>query len=164
MKVVCSYCRSSWAAEGPPDMVSHGICEGCFAFYERTWDGLSLGEYLDDFDEPVIVVSDEGRVLAVNEKMAEVLGRTDREARGLLGGEVMVCAYARLEGGCGQTVHCSACTIRRTVEAARDTGEAQENVLAYLERDDGPVHLRISTSRIDQGVRVVIHDMQPEGE
>ena len=83
--------------------------------------------------------------------------------RGLLGGEFMECKWARLPEGCGQTVHCAACAIRRTVMDTMATGQAHEDVPAVLNRSDesGPADLEIviSTSLGGDGlVRIIVKD------
>jgi PAS domain-containing protein len=161
MKVVCSYCKADMREVEPYDDqgLSHGMCDDCFNHFMRQWEGLRLGEYLDDFDFPVIVVTgDEKRVAAVNQRMAEMLGKSQREVTGLLGGEAMECVYSRMEGGCGKTIHCQTCTIRRAVTETWDTGRSLERVPAHLELDDGRIHFLISTHKHEHSVKVVIED------
>ena len=91
--------------------------------------------------------------------MAKMLNKSDREVFGLLGGEVMECAYARLPEGCGKTVHCEACTIRNTVMAAMESGEPQMHVPVKLKQADREVEMTISTDKIDGLVRIVIESV-----
>jgi PAS domain-containing protein len=162
MKVVCSYCRADMREVEPYDDqgVSHGICDECYVHFMRQWEGLKLGEYLDDFEFPVIVVTgNEKRIAAVNQRMAELIGKEEREVAGLLGGEALECVYSRLEGGCGKTIHCKTCTIRKTVNETWETGRSLEQVPARLDRDDGRIHLLISTYKHERAVTVVIEDI-----
>jgi len=106
-----------------------------------------------------MVVDGDGRIMAANQMMADMLGKSDREFFGLLGGEAMECAYARLPGGCGGTTHCPTCTIRQTVLRALETGEPQMRVPAYLNRDDGRMSLTISTWKRDGVVTVRIDEV-----
>ena len=158
MRVVCSYCRHELGEKEPldDDMVSHGMCAECEGYFSRQWAGLRLGEHLDDIDLPAMAVDQDARVIAVNQRMAEMLGKNDREYFGLLGGEVMDCQFARLPEGCGKTVHCQTCTIRRTVTKAVDTGRPQLRVPAYLNQIDRRVNMLISAYEHDGFVRIVI--------
>ena len=109
MKVICSYCRKFQPDKEPfdQDILSHTMCPECYEHYWRQWEGLSLGEYLDGFDAPVLMVDADGRIAAANQAAADRLGKADRRAEGLLGGEAMECVYSRLPEGCGKTVHCA---------------------------------------------------------
>jgi ferredoxin len=141
------------------DMVSHGMCAECDHHFSRQWSGLRLGEYLDDIDLPAMAVDPDGRVIAANQRMAETLGKNDREYFGLLGGEVMECQYARLPEGCGKTVHCQTCAIRLTVTKVIDTGQPQLRVPAYLNQVESRVNMLISAYKHDEFVRIVIEEM-----
>jgi hypothetical protein len=161
MRVVCSYCREELGEKEPldDDAISHGMCEACERHFSRQWEGLKLGEYLDDIDLPTLAVNHEGRVVAANQRMADVLGKSDREQFGLLGGEVMECRFARLPEGCGKTSHCETCAIRRTVTAVAETGEPQLRVPAYLNQSEQRLKLVISAYQRDQIVHIVIEEM-----
>jgi len=158
MRVVCSFCRVP-LGEKPPldrDELSHGACPPCLEHFERQWEGLSLAEYLDDFEFPVVVVDQDGRFIAANDRMAEQLGQPARSLTGLLGGEAMECVWARLPGGCGRTSHCETCTVRQTVRRTFETGEPQVRVPAWVQREEGRMDVLLSTRRVGPGVRVRI--------
>ena len=160
MRVVCSYCRTE-AGEKPPlddPRITHGMCVACMEHFRRQWRGVTLSEYLDEFEEPVLVVTPDRRVVAVNRPMEAFMGRGIRELRGLLGGEATECVYARLPEGCGQSIHCNTCDIRNAVLRARDTGAPVEDVEARLERDEGTVHLRVSAYPVAGCIRLVIDE------
>jgi PAS domain-containing protein len=122
---------------------------------------LQLGEYLDQFQEPVIVINGVGRVLAANQPMANLLGKSEREVAGLLGGEAMECVYARLPGGCGHTTHCKTCTIRNTVTTTRESSIPQSRVPAYLDQDDGRTRFVISSKKVRGTILVIIEEIEP---
>ncbi len=157
MRVVCSFCGEDMGEKEPlqDNRLSHGMCTPCFEHFSKQWNGLKLGEYLDDFEVPVVVFDRDVRVQAANKPMADLLGKSEREMSGLLGGEVMECVYARRPEGCGGTIHCKTCTIRNTVERTLDTGEPQTQ-LAYLNQDDRRVQLFLSTTVLNGAVGVVV--------
>jgi PAS domain-containing protein len=157
--VVCSYCRKDMGRKPPLNdgSLTHAMCRECDAYFAEQWRGLSFGDYVERFPYPVVLVEAEGRVVAMNRPACGFLGRDPREVVGLLGGEAMECAYARLPGGCGKTAHCAACAIRNTVTATHRTGRLQVRVPATLRRRDGSAHdLLVSTTLEGQVVKVVI--------
>ena len=162
MKVICSYCRKKIGEKEPldDDNVSHGMCEDCYEYYQEQIKGLSLDEFLNKFEAPVLIVDEEGRIVAANE-MAETItgrGKSSRDLIGLLGGEVMECVYARLPEGCGRTEHCVACSIRNTVMASMESGEPQVRVPVKLQRKERETRMTISTTKIFSLVRIVIEN------
>lgn len=158
MKVICSYCREHFEDKEPLDDLrpTHSICDHCFDYYSKQWDGLSLDDYLSQFNFPVLAVNDEGRVIGLNTPMQKALGKTKEDCQGLLGGEVMECQFARLKDGCGQTIHCEACTIRNAVTETFQTQKPLKSIPVLL--DQGPKKLRmtISTTYIDGYVTLAI--------
>lgn len=135
------------------------MCKACYAYFMKQWSGLSLGEYLDGFEAPVVVINAEGRVVAASQIMADLMGKSRREMFGLLGGEALECQYSRLPEGCGGTVHCKTCVIRNTVSATLATGEPQTRVPAYLNRKNAPTRILISTKKSAGVVVVIIEDV-----
>lgn len=164
MHLICSYCRTHIGETEPLDdaRLSHGMCGACAAHFDEVWSARDLTEYLDTFDEPVVAVDPEGRIMASNEAAAAFTGKGTERTTGFMGGEYMECQYARLPEGCGRTVHCAACTIRNTVDRARSTGEAQRRVAAGIDMDGGRVRLLISTYPESSFVRLVIEEVLGE--
>jgi hypothetical protein len=164
MRVICSYCRRVISADPCSRVtdVSHGMCEPCGDHFERLWAGMPLGEYLDELGSPVLLMDGSGRVLAMSQKLADLLGVDRASASGLLGGEALACVRSRLPEGCGRTVHCRDCAIRRAVEAVARTGQPRERVAAYLDRPEGRVDLRVSARPGKAGiVQVTIEELGP---
>jgi len=163
MKAICSYCRSDLGEREPLDdpRVTHGMCDACAEHFHRQWGGLDLGEYLDTLSVPVLVMEGAGRILGANEHLARLLGKPRSEILGRLPGEVAECAYSRLDGGCGRTRHCAACTVRRAITVTYETGESQLRIRAEVQQDGRTLPLTISTFKVDDLVQLVI-DL-PEG-
>jgi len=166
MRLVCSYCRAEMGTKEPldDDSVSHTMCKPCYEHFWRQWDGLALGEYLDDFAFPVMAVNADRRMVAANHLMAELLQAPERRLEGLLGGEAMECVYARSPEGCGNAVHCETCTVRITVQDTHATGRAHKGVPAKLTRASGEVDLVISTEKRGDVVLVLIESIGPSAE
>ena len=157
MMVVCSYCQTELPDKEPLDdpAITHTICPACFDHYTPQWDGQPMAEFLDRFDSPVVAVSNEARILAVNSAAAEAYGIAQREAQGLLGGELLECSYARQPEGCGHTVHCKACTLRNTVTETLSTGRDMHRVPASMTGLEHTPVLLVST-QLRNGV-VFVH-------
>jgi PAS domain-containing protein len=160
MRVICSYCHVFLRElpGGKSSDVSHGMCEACDLHFERLWEGMHLGEYLDELPQAVVVIDADARVLAANAKATELLQRDPAAPRGLLTGDAMACAHSRLPGGCGKTIHCRECTIRNTVAKVAATGRPVKRVAAFLKTDAGPRPLRISAKPRDGAVEVTLEE------
>lgn len=167
MKIICSYCRGDQGDKAPFDDsgVTHTICQPCAAHFTRQWKGLELGEYLGKFDKPVFVVDSDRRLIDCNTHAEKMLGFDRKAMRGLKSGEFMECVHARLPEGCGNTVHCRDCQIRRSVAETIETGVAQTSIPAYQEGLVGGItrkrSLVISTVKVGETVAVTIERLDP---
>ena len=158
MRLVCSYCQKDLGMKPPlrDGSLTHGMCQSCGEHFGSLWGGISYGAYLERFPFPVVLVEGEGRVVAINKPACDFLGREPVDMVGLLGGEAMECARARLPGGCGKTEHCATCAIRNSVTYTHRTREALNRVPARLKRDARTFDLLISTAMAGKLVRVTI--------
>jgi len=111
------------------------MCPECEEYFVKAMEVHRLGEFLDRFDKPVLVVDSAGSDIAANQKMADLLGKSRREYHGLLGNEISECRHSRNPSGCGQTIHCVTCTIRLLIEQILHDGMAHTDVPAYFDRD-----------------------------
>lgn len=147
MRVICAYCKKDLGFKEPMEsnLISHGMCPGCYSYFQNQLNGLKLGEYLDRFETPVLVVDDNVRVIAANQEMAKLLNKPERDVCGLLGGDVLECQNARLPGGCGRSIHCKTCTIRIMVGKTIESGEAQPAKPAFMDQNNQKVSFWIST-------------------
>ena len=168
MKVVCAWCNKEIGEmphqEGTPDFeVTHGICQSCKEYYLSNWH-ITLDQFLNRLEAPVLMVNAQGEIVSANDQALKILGKTLDQVSGFKGGEVMECAYARLPGGCGNTIHCPACTIRNSVMGTFETGKSLKSVPAYLNRQNGntiqKVELLISTEKVDDVVLLRIDEIQ----
>ena len=156
MKTVCAWCRKEMGArnspEAPQEEISHSICQDCLSNI-RFQAGGSLSDYLETLPWPVLVVDADAVVQDANRAARGLIKKPIEQIRGRLGGDVFECAYARLPEGCGRTIHCSGCTIRRTVTNTLATGRPRLKVPAVLRQGDpddpDQVQLYISTQKVD---------------
>ena len=148
------------AVEGstrPDTEISHGICEGCLSNFEFQ-QGVPLQRYLDSIPLPVVVVDRDVVVKAANHSASEALHKEQPEMVQHLAGNVFECAHARLPEGCGGTIHCSGCVIRRSVTRTYETGEPQAGVPAMLRRGGSghPPDIALTITTVRSGDMVLL--------
>lgn len=136
VRVLCMYCQSLIQTvdrpEGEADITFHGVCHECLPRLLKEF-GMPMTAFLDHLQAPVLVVGDNFRILAANAAAQALLGKTECQVSGRLAGDVIGCALAALPGGCGKTLHCQSCAIRRTVTHTMQTGEPCRNVPAFAD-------------------------------
>lgn len=158
MKRVCAWCQAQ-TGEVPtsgddPWAVTHGICPACeekfFGEAARSVRSVTLAELLEQLDEPVFVMEDD---VAVGANRA-ARGLFDKELPEILArrsGEIFECVHAQDPAGCGNTVHCSGCTVRRAVQETLASGlPLLRRIVSPAGRDD--LRLRVTTERRGQAV------------
>ncbi|MHC4248297.1 MAG: hypothetical protein ACYS9X_04140 [Planctomycetota bacterium] len=157
MREVCSWCEKDFgetkADETSGEAISPTICVDCLRDIFAQPTGEPLRRFLKRLVAPVLVVSGAGRILTANVPVLDLLGKDLPDIAGLPGGDVFECTYARLPEGCGNTVHCSGCTIRRRVAETFETGKRFTRVPAHLRPADpsapGRIELTISTEKVE---------------
>ena len=161
MKIICSYCRKELGEKEPleDEGLTHSICPECYDYFREQFTGLPLDKYLDHFDQPVLIVDSNARVVAANRQAQDALGKAEREVAGFLGGEVLECVYAKRPEGCGCTEHCAVCTLRNMVNEIMETGQSVASRNAYLDREDRKYTLVISARKEEGLVVLTIEDM-----
>ena len=147
--------------------ITGSVCEECFHHF-RARSGMPLLDFLDGLDAPVLVADSDVVVKLANKPLLSLLGKSLSEVKGQRGGDVFECAYARLPGGCGKTVHCSGCAIRRAVTETFITGKSLQGVSAYVNRDmvtqSLQLGLLISTEKVWGMVLLRIDHIGPQQE
>ncbi|MBD3167504.1 hypothetical protein GF324_12965 [bacterium] len=166
---ICAWCGTALHDEpaGIADhyTITHGICEECrlqlFMDNPKAYD-----QFLDSLNAPILAVNREGEVMGASGEACGFLqvDHPDR-MRELPGGEVMQCIYADEPGGCGNTIHCKACTIRNNVTYTLETGNSLHEVPAFLYMDNGEgrqkTEFLISTELMDPFVLLRIDKVFP---
>jgi PAS domain-containing protein len=166
MRVVCSYCRKTIRDDpcARATDVSHGMCEPCATHFGRLWAGMALEEYLDELGPPVLLTDGDARVIAMSRRLADLMGVERASSLGLTAGEAFACAHSRLPEGCGRTVHCRECAVRRLVETVSRTGRARTGVAAYVDTPAGRIDLRVGARAVGSGmVQVTIEEVTGPG-
>jgi len=170
MRKVCAWCNKNLSSpnadlnfENAP--VTHGICSDC-ARTIMSFRAKQLQSFLDQFPDPVFLVTSEGRIVTANSAGFTALKKKPEDVDGKLGGEAFDCRYADLPGGCGKTVHCKSCTIRNTVMDTLQSGKSNKKVPAYpdLHHITGEFRIRflITTERVADAVLLRIDDISEE--
>lgn len=167
MSRVCSWCKTDLYRPGDPEGfggVTHGICRACAQklFQEIP---VQVDRYLDGMETPVLLVNQDLTTTFANRAAIRVLGAAGGSLLNQKPGTVLLCPYARMEGGCGRQVHCSGCTIRRCIEITRDTGAPFFEVPILLSHEglSGPDESAYLLSAIRLGSMVVLK-LDPPGD
>jgi len=162
---LCAWCGTEInSTETDLHLVSHGICDKCKSNIDFQHGG-PLEKFIDTLATPVLVIDGDCNVQMANQRALEILGKTPETIRGFKPGVVFECAYARLPGGCGKTVHCSGCSIRNTVTGTMNTGASVNKFPAYLNRTPkdsiNGMDLLISTIKSGSFVLLKVDDIKP---
>ena len=138
MEQVCAWCGKTIKqpdgeeSEITDGLISHGVCTSC-AVHLRAQMGVPLMEYLDSFSIPVVVIDHDVVVCGANQPAQRLLQKDNMPpVTGRLCGDVFECVNAIQPGGCGGTIHCSACVIRNAVNDTFATGREHLDVPAPL--------------------------------
>jgi hypothetical protein len=162
MKLACSRCEKKLGEKEPLNdpRTEKTMCVDCLEFLEREWRGMTVGDYLDSVDAPVMLVDSERRMVSCNKKAEKVLGKSRGVMKGLMAGEFLECHNSILSEGCGKSIHCSACTIRKSIEGTIKTGESVKEQPAYFNTMERGVpvvkHIKVSTEKEGNFVRLQI--------
>jgi hypothetical protein len=163
MIVICAWCNKTLSAGQPDDAVSHGICSECAELLlgQRR---LTLGQLLEQLDTPVIAIDADITAICANQAAGKILATTTEFVKGRPVGDIIGCIHAQSPEGCGRTIHCSGCTIRRMISATHRDGRPRCSVeadqLVRRGEEFTPVRYRISTKKIGDAVLLTIEDVK----
>lgn len=164
MQTKCAWCKSTIiesSDENNERPVSHGICNSCahkmFADMAET-----MNDYLNRLPMPILVIDGNDQVVAANAKALEKTDLRPVENSRLRAGDVIECVHAIQPEGCGKTIHCRACILRRTILHTHKTGlpcskVPASNDLQFLDKVETANYL-ISTEKVGELVVVKIED------
>jgi transcriptional regulator with PAS, ATPase and Fis domain len=168
MKSVCAWCEKELdttdSKGGDDTQVSHGICRSCLeALLVKSHRPVK--NYLDRIDAPVLLVDSEGVILTANRKARKLPGKKTCDIIGRKSDDVLECAYARLPGGSGKTLHCKACDIRRSVLYTYESGKNLHRVPVYentpKEGESAEMFYRVNTVKQGDAVLLRIDEACP---
>lgn len=163
---ICSWCNKTIYHGDKNSPISHGLCEDCLIFLEH--EITPIKTLLDKIQVPVLLVDKKGIVQTANKIGLENLQKPLKDVEQHLGGVVMNCIFSELPEGCGNTEHCSGCTIRNSVMETFKSGSKINNRIAYqyIRMKDGvkKMQITISTKKIGDNVLLFIEDMKPSSD
>jgi len=120
MNKICAWCNKGLGMVGETSntgtvaTISHGICHECSnKIHHKT--GIDLNKFIDFLDAPVAIVTETGIIKTANKNAQNLFKKNLSEIEGYAGSNVFECAYSTFSDGCGKTLHCSGCTIKKTV-------------------------------------------------
>ena len=161
MQRLCSWCGDLIPA-GDAGQPVYGVCLPCTGRL-LGGEGVPIQQIVDQFPFPVLVVDDDVKVSILNRRGQEILGVLPKKAAPRRGGELFGCVNAHLPGGCGRTIHCSGCALRRAVTITHRTRQPQNHIPATLRRGDpdhpSAIAFTLSTSMRGEAVLVKIDSL-----
>jgi transcriptional regulator with PAS, ATPase and Fis domain len=168
MKAVCAWCNKVLKEiDDGDDVITHGMCKACAESFTSKL-GQSLTQFLNRLDAPVVLVNSNAEVITCNDQASALLDKERRDIDGYLAGDVIECAHARLLKGCGNTIHCKACTLRLSVDETYKTGKSIENREALMNQatpdGENKVAFLISTQKVNDYVLLRIDDVREVDE
>ncbi|MCX5789016.1 MAG: hypothetical protein NTX64_10995 [Elusimicrobia bacterium] len=118
--------------------------------------GRPLQEFIDELPAPVVIVGPDAEVLGAN-KRARAIGPKRLPRIDDRFGDMIGCVNAKTSG-CGRSVCCQSCTIRKSVKKTLATGKPCTNVQAYrdIEVDSRVKHLNLRVSTELRGKYVLV--------
>lgn len=168
MKLVCAWCGVAIDRPGHKQTTdpstSHGMCPACSEALDSQEQGVSLQRHIDGIPIPILLIDDNDAVVAINAEAAKLSEKRSRPNGTQSFGQVFDCAHSRLREGCGRTIHCSGCAIRRSVAMTFETGTPQVSVPATvsIESPDEPFQaaLAVTTVKRDGVVLLRVEEFQ----
>ena len=140
MKLICAWCGVTIERPGYDLTLdrdtSHGMCADCAEAVVSQERGVSLQRHIDRIPIPIFLIDSDDAVVTMNAKACEGLGKKSAATAKQPFGQVFDCIHSRLPEGCGRTIHCSGCAIRRSVVRTFQTGEPQIRIPATLSIDN----------------------------
>ncbi len=163
---ICAFCEREITKDGDivseikmqdEDDISHGVCRNCYLHIKASM-GVDINEYLYTLSYPVVLLNSELAVNLMNSAGRKITEKTEKEAYMHKLGEVFECENSYKEGGCGGSICCSGCTIRRSIIKTFRTGEELDNVPAVLHKkeDCGSTNVNMLVSTRKQGGVVLL--------
>lgn len=167
MRKVCAWCQKEIdpdgsAAASSDTPISHGVCLDCVPKF-FSFMGKPMRDFLDEFSGPVFLVDSTGKVISSNNKGLALIDKEPDEVEEQKIGHVFECQHTEHGVGCGNSIHCKTCTIRKAVTETAKTGEARLQVPAYADLHSfsktKKTKFSISTEKVGDAVLLRIEDI-----
>ena len=164
MKKICAWCNKElpFANYDKSATITHGICSDCAERVFKISHPHTILELINRIKSPIVVIKND-TTIALSNKQAD---RMLKAVPGDKTGDAIECSCAQLPGGCGKTIHCKACTIRRTIQKTRDTGKSYSDVKAYqnIQSPEGTKRqtIKIATEKIWDTILVRIDEFKED--
>lgn len=170
MRKVCAWCKkdidpdvSDPASNNAP--VSHGICPDCVITF-FSFMGKPMKDYLDEFTGPVFLVDSTNKIITANSEALALTHKKSEEIEEKMAGDVFECPHASQVEGCGGTIHCKSCTIKKAILSTSQTGQASIHLPAFADmhffaKNKKP-RFFISTEKVGDAVFLRIEDVSLE--
>lgn len=166
MKYICAWCGDKLHEDEVINnkAITHGICNKCKNNMKFQL-GIPIQEYIDALDKPICIVDNDATMLTANVVFQKTFGKDLYNIQGLKSGNVFECAYARLPGGCGNTIHCSGCAIRRNITSTYETAQPHIKEPAVLNKtssysdETAKICMYISTEKVNDVIYLRIDEI-----
>jgi len=168
MRTVCAWCRKEIQNDDADTVtdddtpISHGVCPECIPKF-FSFMGKPLRDFLDGFPGPVFLVDAANRVITANTNGLSLIHKEPDEIEQKMAGDVFECPHASNAGGCGNSIHCKSCTIRKAVTETMTTGKAHHRLPAYADlhsfTKNRKTKFSISTEKVRDAVLLRIDDL-----
>ncbi len=161
MKTICAWCKKVLVEDETHNRaVSHGFCPECLRELATRGGVVSLRDFLDRMDFPVLVTDGSVAIQGANRMAEHAFGRAASELADSDVGFAIECRFAAASGRCGRMEHCGGCVLRRTLAATHADGQPRYGM--YSENEvvtaDGvmPRSFRFSTTQIGDAVVLAV--------
>lgn len=164
MTKICAWCNKElpFSGDDKSNAITHGICADCAERVFKSSHSHTIREFIDKLDAPIIVIQNDTTIAATNKKADNML----KAEPGDRTGDALECSCAGLPGGCGKTIHCKACTIRKTIQKTKKTGKSYSNIKSYqnVHTPEGTKqkNITIATEKVWDTILVRIDELKEE--
>jgi len=158
---ICAWCDKVIEIADGDNIVTHGICKSCIEYFTLT--PRSLQDLIEEIDKPILIINSEGRAQGANRAAVIAVDKNLEEIKNKLGGEIIECIHSKTPEGCGKTIHCTGCAIRKSVMETLQTGKSMKGIVAYQQTQDKDKKIKttmfkISTEKVGDSVLLQIDE------
>jgi PAS domain-containing protein len=124
----------------------------------------NLRDFLDALEIPVLAVDGDLKVLQANHAAEKTVGKSFAEIKDSRVGVAIACYNAEQPGGCGHTVRCPGCELRRNLVNTHVDGQPRYSRYTQHQIAGGDVlktvQFRFSTQKVGEVVMLSIEEMK----